>query len=97
MIAFSVLFLMYINKWGILSSKILNKKIFGVLGLYSYAIYIMQAVPLFSFLKYISTPVVKNFISVYPIYAAVIMMIIIISTGILSYKIVNFISFNRDF
>lgn len=42
-IVFSILFVCFINKSGILS-KILNRRIFSVVGKYSYSIYVMQQI-----------------------------------------------------
>lgn len=94
MTLFSMLFILFINQAGYLSSKFLNHKIFNLLGAWSYAIYIMQNV-MFFLTRYLATyPKIHNIIMNHPKFTITISMLMYLIIGILSYYLIEFILFS---
>ncbi len=85
---FLIVFFLFFNNLGYFSSKVLNRKVFNLLGAYSYAIYIMQNV-----VFYIVDYCLKTYENLIPHTNLVITisMILFIVIGIISYYLVNFI------
>lgn len=83
---FSFLFLLFINKKGLISS-LLNIPVFNLLGRYSYSIYVMQQVAFYILAKTLWRN--SNLMSAHPYYALIISFVFSIILGIVTYHLIE--------
>ena len=84
---FSMLFLLFYNNAGYISSRLLNLKIFNLLGKYSYAIYITQNCMFFVSKQLAANSEMLYIIQNYPKTTKIIFMLLYIVNGIVFYYI----------